>query len=127
MMPPIHFDDDPDAVWKDTIPPCRWLPIDEDVVVRYLDQEFNFYVYVDLDSVALRLAFSPTLNLLASAGSDGAGILWDVERHSPLRTDIPAHADRISRVGFSHDKQFVATSLSPAVFVAIYAGCEYFF
>jgi len=31
------------------------LPIDEDVLVRYLDQEFNFYVYLDLDHVVRML------------------------------------------------------------------------
>jgi hypothetical protein len=37
------------------VPPITLLPIDEDVVVRYLDQEFNLFVYLDLDQVVRRL------------------------------------------------------------------------
>jgi hypothetical protein len=37
------------------VPPVTLLPIDEDTMVRYLDQEFNFYVYLDLDHVVRQL------------------------------------------------------------------------
>jgi hypothetical protein len=37
------------------VPPITLLPIAEDVVVRYLCQGFNFYVYLDLDIVIRKL------------------------------------------------------------------------
>ena len=47
------------------------------------------------------LAFSPKENLLASADSDGAVILWNPTRPSPLRTEAIQHSNKITRVEFS--------------------------
>jgi WD40 repeat protein len=51
---------------------------------------------------AVSLAFSPDGSKLISGSVDGNGIIWDVERATPLHR-LNGHPDRVSAVGFTPD------------------------
>jgi WD40 repeat protein len=61
------------------------------------------------DGIALKLAFSPADDLLASGGSDGAVILWNMRTRSPIGAELTGHGERVSHVAFSPDGKILAS------------------
>jgi WD40 repeat protein len=61
------------------------------------------------DGAVTSIAFSPDAQTLASAGEDGAVVMWDVAEHRPRRELVGEAGEPVNSVVFSPDGETLAT------------------
>jgi WD40 repeat protein len=56
------------------------------------------------------VAYSPDGNMIASAGNDGAVVLWGIEDRRPLSRPLLGHTGVVVNLAFSHSGEYLASS-----------------